>query len=123
MTVGLDAPANLDGVLEIIAANAPAGEDAGRLPDVVVDALARSGIYRTALPRELGGHGEPPETLCELVEQVSAVDGSTGWCVAIGAGTNLFAGYLDRQGAEEVFADPDAGNASIFGPRGELDDR
>lgn len=123
MNIGPDpaaAPTVLDSVLDVIAAHAPAAEDAGRLPDAVVEALARSGIYRTALPKELGGYGEPPGTLCARVEQISAVDGSTGWCVAIGAGTNVFAGYLDRQGAEEVFAKPDTGNASIFGPRGEL---
>ena len=100
-------------LLEVIGANAAAAEDAGRLPDAVVKMLAGSGIYRTALPKELGGAGEPPEALCDLVERISAVDGSTGWCVAIGAGTNVFAGYLDRPGAEEVFADPDAGNAPV----------
>src|SRR5262245_26267826 len=106
MNIGLDPAAigtDFDSVLDVIAAHAPAAEDAGRLPDAVVELLARSGIYRTALPKELGGYGESPEALCALVEQISAVDGSTGWCMAIGAGTNVFAGYLDRHGAGEVF--------------------
>jgi alkylation response protein AidB-like acyl-CoA dehydrogenase len=123
MNLGADpsaVPTNLDSVLDVIAAHAPAAEDAGRLPEAVIEALSRSGIYRTALPKELGGYGEHPGALCTLVEQIAAVDGSTGWCTAIGAGTNVFAGYLDRQGAAEVFAEPDMGKASIFGAQGEL---
>ena len=113
-------PVELGTVLDVITARAPGEEDAERLSDALVEVLARSGIYRMALPRELGGYGEHPGALCTAVEQISAVDGSTGWCVAIGAGTNLFAGYLDKRGAGEVFAEPDAGTTSIFAPHGEL---
>ena len=59
-----------------------------------------------------------PSTFYEVVERIAAVDGSTGWCAAIGAGTNIFAGYMTEAGARAVFADPDAGSASIFAPTG-----
>jgi alkylation response protein AidB-like acyl-CoA dehydrogenase len=48
------------------------------------------------------------------------MDGSTGWCAAIGAGSNMFAGYLPKEAAAEVFADPDQGNAGMFAPMGQV---
>ena len=56
--------------------------------------------------------------MVEAVEAVAAVDGSAGWCAAIGSGSNVFAGYMPEDGAREVFADPDQGNATMFAPTG-----
>ncbi|MGH9185153.1 MAG: hypothetical protein ACRD0U_04950, partial [Acidimicrobiales bacterium] len=81
--------------------------------------LTRStGINRMLLPAALGGDQGRVRELCEAIEPVSAVDGSTGWCAAIAAGSNVFAGYISETGAKTVFADPDAGNASIFAAMG-----
>ena len=38
----------------------------------------------------------------------------------IGAGSNLFAGYLPEPVARVVFADPDQGNATMFAPTGRI---
>lgn len=89
-----------------------------RLPAPVVGALAATGVNRLALPPALAGAGAHPWELFELVERIAAVDGSAAWCTAIGAGTNVFAGYLPEKAAREVFADPDATTASIFAPLG-----
>ena len=48
--------------------------------------------------------------------------GAPGWCAAIGAGSNVFAGYMPEAGAKEVFADPDQGNATMFAPTGTVVD-
>jgi alkylation response protein AidB-like acyl-CoA dehydrogenase len=62
----------------------------------------------------------PAVEVMDVVERIAAVDGSTGWCAMIGAGSNLFAGYLPESGARSVFADPDQGSASMFAPAGRL---
>ena len=54
------------------------------------------------------------------MERIAAVDGSAGWCAAIGAGSNVFAGYMPATGARTVFADPDQGNATMFAPLGRV---
>jgi alkylation response protein AidB-like acyl-CoA dehydrogenase len=59
--------------------------------------------------------------MVKSVEAVAMVDGSAGWCAAIGAGSNVFAGYLPEAGARHVFADPDQGNATMFAPTGTVD--
>lgn len=93
-------------------------EEGLRLPDRIVQAMHDSGINRMAVPRELGGLETPVAEALDALERVAAVDASTAWCAVIGAGTNLFAGYLPEATAREVFADPDQGNATMFAPTG-----
>jgi alkylation response protein AidB-like acyl-CoA dehydrogenase len=56
----------------------------------------------------------------DIMERIAAVDGSAGWCAAIGAGSNVFAGYMPATGARIVFADPDQGSATMFAPLGRV---
>ena len=57
----------------------------------------------------------------DVIEALAAVDGSTAWCAAIGAGSNVFAGYMNESGARTVFADPDQGSATMFSPGGRIE--
>ncbi len=112
--------ARTNGIEEIISAHIGAMERDRRLADEVVTALRATGINRAMVPTELGGDDVPLVDTLELLEHVASVDGSTGWCAAIGAGSNLFAGYLPKDTAATVWADPDQGNASMFGPYGNV---
>jgi indole-3-acetate monooxygenase len=96
-------------------------EQTRRLPDAVVAVLRRSGINRMAIPAELGGLEVPVPTAVDVIAAISSVDGSAGWCAAIGAGSNIFAGYLPEDGAREVFVDIDQANATMFAPAGSVD--
>ncbi len=91
-----------------------------RLPAEIVAALRHSGINRLLLPDGLGGVDCGVADIIDVIERIATVDGSTAWCAVIGAGSNLFAGYLPIDGAREVFADPDQGNASMLAPAGTL---
>lgn len=112
----------LDAVLPLVRARVDDIRTGGRLPDDVDQRLRDTGINRMALPVSLGGFEASAADMVELIERLSAVDGSTGWCTIIGAGSNIFAGYLPEAGAREVFADPDRGSATMFAPLGTLDD-
>jgi indole-3-acetate monooxygenase len=105
------------------AVRAAAADIAGarRLPDAICGALRSSGIHRLLVPRELGGFAAQPETLVAAVTTLAAADGSAGWCAAIGAGSNFFAGLMPEAGARRVFADPDAPGASMFSPSGRIE--
>jgi indole-3-acetate monooxygenase len=91
-----------------------------RLPDDVVDVLRRSGLNRLLLPTAMEGLQAPVVEVMDILERIATVDGSTAWCAMIGAGSNIFAGYLRESGARRVFADPDQPNASMFAPAGRL---
>ncbi len=108
----------LASVCETVRAHAEDIEALRRLPDDVVTALRGSGVHRLAIPVELGGMEARLVDTVDVIEAISAVDGSAGWCAAIGAGSNVFAGYLPEAAAREVFADPDQGNATMFAPTG-----
>ncbi len=87
----------------------------------VVAALRASGINRLLLPADLGGLQAPTHDVMDVIEALAAVDGSTAWCAAIGAGSNVFAGYMNESGARTVFADPDQGSATMFSPGGRIE--
>jgi indole-3-acetate monooxygenase len=94
-----------------------------RLPDDVVAAVRGTGLNRMAIPTELGGGARPPADTAGITERIATANGSAGWCAAVGAGSNLFAGYVPRTTAEEIWRDVDAANASMFGPFGQVEAR
>lgn len=110
----------VDEVLDLVRAAADQIEYGRRLPDAVVAAVRGTGINRLLIPAALGGIEAPIVEVMDIMERIAAVDGSAGWCAAIGAGSNVFAGYLPATGARTVFADPDQGNATMFAPVGRV---
>src|SRR5438477_7299593 len=110
----------VDGILHAVRAAADETERNRRLPDAVVAALRDTGINRLLIPAALGGIEAPITDLMDVMERIASVDGSAGWCAAIGAGSNVFAGYMPRAGAATVFADPDQSNATMFAPVGRM---
>ncbi len=112
--------AQVDDLRDVITTDVEAMERDRRLSDDVVAAIRASGLNRVALPTELGGSDAHLLEVLEAIERIAAIDGSTGWCAAIGSLTNVFAGYMPHDGAVTVFTDPDQGNAGVFGPCGDV---
>jgi len=105
-------------VAPLITKYADEAERERRLARPVVDALLNAGVFRLLVPPALGGAGASPLEFAEVVEAVSAVDGSAGWCVMIGGGYGHFAGLLPPLGATEIFSDSGAVLAGTFRPNG-----
>src|SRR4051812_3915513 len=110
----------VDELGDLVRTEADAIERERRIPGEVVAALRATGLNRSMVPRTLGGDPRPVLEVMDAIERIAAMDGSTGWCAAIGAGSNLFSGYLVHEVAKEVWSDPDQGNASMFGPFGQV---
>src|SRR5262245_25065894 len=111
---------SVDGVLDLVRTTADEIERDRRLPEAVTAALRGTGINRLLIPAALGGMEAPITDVMDVMERIAAVDGSAGWCAAIGAGSNVFAGYMPATGAGIVFADPDQGSATMFAPLGRV---
>src|SRR3954451_22497043 len=88
-------------VQRVVADHADDIEKGRRLPDAVVAAYRQAGVNRLAMPVELGGLEAPVRETLAALAAISSVDGSAGWCAAIGAVSNLFAGYLPEASARE----------------------
>jgi alkylation response protein AidB-like acyl-CoA dehydrogenase len=89
-----------------------------RLPDALLARLRASGLMNAGAPREADGLELSPGQLLRHAAVIAAGDASAGWCVSIAATSSLLAGYLEPEGREELFADPQGIAAGIFAPRG-----
>ncbi len=121
-------PRTLDAILDELDAVAPearttaaAAERAARLAPEVVDALLARRLLRLWLPRDLDGDELDLVDALHVFEAASRVDGAFGWTVTIGVGGNLFAAFLDADGAREVFGAPEAVVAGSGAPSGRAD--
>jgi indole-3-acetate monooxygenase len=74
-----------------------------RLPDDIVDMLRGTGVYRMGFNREWGGPELSSIQQLEVIEALSYGDAATGWVAEAGANTGLWATYLDRAVAREMF--------------------
>ena len=75
-----------------------------RVPSPTVDTLVEAGLFRFTIPRELGGEDATVLETIEVLEAISAVDGSVGWNVMLGSEINaMAAGGMDPGIAKEVF--------------------
>ena len=75
-----------------------------RVSSPTVDTLVEAGLFRFTIPRELGGEDATVLETIEVLEAISAVDGSVGWNVMLGSEINaMAAGGMDPGIAKEVF--------------------
>jgi indole-3-acetate monooxygenase len=93
-------------------------EKARRMPKDLVDAMRKTRMFALSVPRAIGGDEASPVDLMQAAETVASADGSAGWCAMIANGGNIAAGYMNEQGAREVFADPTKPTAGIAAPTG-----
>ena len=89
-----------------------------RLPDAVVQGLQSIGALRMAVPHDLGGPELDPLTQVAVVEELSRLDGSVGWCAMIAAAGSYVSGFLQPEAAARWFGAPDACLAGQLAPTG-----
>lgn len=101
-----------------IRASAAEIEERRRLPAALVAQLREAGAFRLAMPAEWGGPDLTPMEATEIIEQVSRVDASVGWCVMIGMDSGIFVRYLDPEVARTFFPRLDMVSAGWVSPAG-----
>ena len=57
-------------------------------------------------------------TQVEIIEELSAADGSAGWCAMIGSDGGFYSAALDDAAARELYPDLDAVTAGWIVPAG-----
>src|SRR6266851_7212612 len=90
-------------VVPVIREHADLGERERHLADPIVEALQDAGLYHMLVPRELGGLQVDPLTFYQVVEELSRIDGSTGWCMFINGGGPFSVMFLEDEAAEAIF--------------------
>lgn len=100
----------------LIENDSPQIERDRRLTPAVVGALSEAGLYRMVIPASLGGSELSPLQFSRVLEQLAQADASTAWCVAQNSGISRYSAFLPREGAREIFADPETIVSSGNGP-------
>lgn len=104
----------------LVRANAAPAQQLRHVPEPVVRAMARAGLYRVAAPACFGGAEADPVTTIEAIEAISEADGSIGWTLMIGIETVGIGGSLmERDTAAQLFAaDPELVMCGALNPQG-----
>jgi alkylation response protein AidB-like acyl-CoA dehydrogenase len=91
-------------------------ENGRRLTGPVVEAMRDAGVFRMAMSRELGGPELSPLEQIEVLEELSAADGSAGWCGMINSDGGYVTGYLDLDVARAMYPSLDLPTAVMANP-------
>lgn len=89
-----------------------------RLPVNVVEALRALGAFRLAVPRTYGGLELDPMTQVRVVEELSRLDGSVGWCAMISSAGSFSGAFLTPEVAQRLFGSVDFSLAGQVVPVG-----
>jgi alkylation response protein AidB-like acyl-CoA dehydrogenase len=81
-------------------------EKTRRLTPAVTTALIENGLYRSLLPRSLGGAEAPLAVFMQMQEEIAKADASTAWCLGQCSVCAMVAAYLDHDAADEIFNTP-----------------
>lgn len=117
-----------DEVLDAVRALLPEiGERAGwadvnrRVPEETIRELIRAGVFRMLQPRRYGGAESDPVRFFEVVREISAVCGSTGWVVSVLGVHPWQLALFDEAAQAEVWGEtPDVLVSSSYAPVGRL---
>ena len=91
-----------------------------RLPLPLVNAMADAGLFRMLIPMPLGGSEVDVATMIRVIEAVSTVDGSAGWCVMAASSTAVISAYLEEDTARAIYgSDPRVVTGGVFAPKGQ----
>jgi indole-3-acetate monooxygenase len=105
------------GIKESLAKAGDEGQQLRHMPAWASKEMADIGLYRYALPAELGGENLRARQQIEIIEAASAIDGSVGWCVQISSEINaLIIRQMEPDLAIKIFNDWDALVCSGHGP-------
>ena len=96
----------VEAVRATLEAGTQEAEETATLPLKSVEALYDSGLLRLKLPHVLGGAEADPMTQLDVLEAVSRIDPSAGWCLMIGAASlGSLAAFLPDDAVDEIFVD------------------
>jgi alkylation response protein AidB-like acyl-CoA dehydrogenase len=96
------------GLKPLLEASAAEIESSRTIPDRVLDALHDAQMFRTVMPRSVGGAELDPATHAQVVAAIAEGDASVAWCIAQAACASMASAYLEPRVAQEIFGDPRA---------------
>lgn len=88
----------------LIQNEAPKALGEGGLTQLQLDLIYQKRWFHLLVPKNCGGAEMSLPDFSLLMEELAAVEGSFAWVVNLGAGANMFAGYMKQTTAKKIFA-------------------
>ena len=101
-----------------IADRASEGEKMGQIPPDLFTKMQDIGLIDLMLPRSLGGLELDPQTTIDVIEIISAADGSAGFTI-LTLNATFYVAYLPDDAARHVLSGTPRAVATVFTPRGQ----
>ncbi|MEB3371674.1 acyl-CoA dehydrogenase family protein [Saccharopolyspora mangrovi] len=99
--------------------NAEHSEEIGRLSDESAKALIDTGIFRIAIPTDVGGYEFSPRQALETIAEVSYFDASAGWAfMAVQLATGTTPAYLGWDVVHDLYPNVRRGQHALIAGQG-----
>jgi alkylation response protein AidB-like acyl-CoA dehydrogenase len=115
---GIDYVARARALIPTLEAAGPRIDALRELPPDLLATMHDAGVFRTLLPRSLGGGEVHPATFVQVTEAIAMGDGSAAWSLGQNSGCSMTAAYLAPKIAREIWGPQDGVLAWGFGPNG-----
>ena len=111
--------ADVNTLVDRLRVRAPETERLRRMhPDNLRD-LTEAGVFRLAMPSDVGGHQADEDIVAEVLAQISRGCPSTGWMCTIMLISNLIPALLADEAADEIYATTDLRITATIAPTGQ----
>jgi len=89
---------------DLLYKEAPIAETQGKLTSAQLFVIYKYNWFHLLIPKSLGGEEMPLPQFARFMEYLAAIDGSFAWNVNLGAGANMFAGFMEQTTASKIFS-------------------
>lgn len=103
-------------VAPLLRENAPKAEDAGRLQDETIEALAGAGVFKLRVPKRYGGYEADTRTLVDVATELARGDGAAAWTASVYWIPTFMTCLFPDSVQDEVFATPDVRVCGTLSP-------
>ena len=94
------------GLKPLLEAAAPEMDQRRTITPEVLEALHEARMFRTVVPRSVGGSELMPAIHAQVVAAIAEGDASVAWCIAQSACASMAAAYVEPHVAKEIYEDP-----------------
>lgn len=105
-------------LVPLLRKNAFGAEQARRIQDETIEALADAGLLRLRVPQRYGGYESDAKTLNDVLVQLGRGDGAVSWTVSVWAIPGWMVGMFPDAVQDEVYATPNVRVCGTLSPTG-----
>jgi len=118
-SVETESSLDVSGALEVVSACAAEGREKREIPKKAIEAIRKTGYFRSFLPKQYGGLERPPQEFFKASVDIAERDMGTAWASGIIAVHAYQLSLMDPQAAKDVYdSGPDTFISSSYNPAG-----